>query len=912
MRLNSLQAKGLEKWTENPGNSTRRLREQLRPRDKGLWLALIIPLIGILPMFGEGLANGADAPFHAHRIFAMARLIEAGDLYPRWAPYFHLGYGYPVFTYYAPGATHIGAWLHLLGFDVVTAYTLTCVLAWCIGSLGIWLLARQFLPVAAALLACVLWVYAPSRFYEFWWQGSLAQIVSTSFIPFIFYGILSTRRVPNLRASLWLALPLAAVVLTHTPTAYIVLIFAIPFCLAAAFASRTRREAAQRLLFICIGLALGLGLSAIFWLPVGAELQYVKIGGELRDTVDFLKHEFLSLGELLSFPQLIDGNDATLLMARTLGPVGAVLSAIGGAALLIRRRFGAALLLLIGLAAAILLTLEPSFDFWLSMPGFRNLRFPARIIRLAALIVALLGASSLLLLPARWRTLAAFALSAAAIAQALPIMHPRDDDRVWRELSARDEIVMEYRERNWGTTAYNEFRPIWGAATSFDLPQDLDSYLNAPLQIRVYSSDFARRHFDVSYQYQADNQILITARGRAVELRLRQFYMPGWRLTVDGEAYPFEADDRFGLIQFHLPEGAHLVQLDYVGTPIQHLAALVSLASVCPCLLIIRFAAPSLRPPEPEPAIPMSAALLTGGGIVVFAALNAFYLQDNVFRIVRVAGKPVYMQQDARASFDDAVTLLGYTLAADYVAENEPLAIRLYWRREAALEVQYEPVVQLVDLQASGAWAVSQPGNFEGGSLSDIAPGQFMSDGHKLKLTEHAPAYIGRISIQLLNSDDSGAFAKLPDGSDRYLLPDIIKIIRPGEAFRGASQAIDLGGFLTLHCIETMRKADALSGTLHWEVIEQPALDLHQFVHGLDEAGEVITQNDGEPLPGLYPMSHWRAGQHITSDFSLAIVDGVAQVAFGLYDPSSGARVPVMLEGAAADRILLAPDDAPC
>jgi len=881
-------------------------------RYSGLILALVIPIIGLLPMFGEGLANGADAPFHAHRIFALARLIEAGDLYPRWVPYFHLGYGYPVFTYYAPGATHIGAWLHLLGFDVVRAYTLTVAFAWCIGSLGIWLLARQFLPVAAALLACVLWVYAPSRFYEFWWQGSLAQIVSTSFIPFVFYGILSTRRVPGLRASLWLALPLAAVVLTHTPTTYIVLIFAAPFCLAAAFASRSRREAAQRLLFIGIGLALGLGLSAIFWLPVSAELQFVRIGGELRDTVDFLKHEFLSLGELLSLPQLIDGNDATLLMARTLGPVGAALSALGGAALLVRRRFGAALLMLIGLLAAILLTLEPSFDFWLSMPGFRNLRFPARIIRLGALIVALLGASSLLLVPARWRMLAAFALSAAAIAQALPIMHPRDDDRVWSQLSAKDEIEMEYRERNWGTTAYNEFRPIWGEATSFDLPQDLDSYISAPLQIRVYSSDFARRHFDVSYQYQADNQILITARGRPVELRLRQFYVPGWRLTVDGEAYPFEADDRFGLIQFRLPEGAHLVQLDYVGTPIQRLAAVVSLASVCLCLLIIRFAAPSRRPRAPAPAITMNAALLTGGGIIAFAALNAFYLQDTVFRIVRMDGKPVYMRQQVGTTFDESVTLLGYTLASNSISDEKPLDIRLYWGVEAAPADRYEPVVQLVDLNVSSAWAVSQPGNFEGGSLSDIPPGEFMSDGHKLKLSEHAPAYVGRISVQLMTSDDSGAYAKLPDGSNRYLLPDIIKINRPGEAFRGKSQAIDFDGFLTLHCIETQRMGDALKGTLHWEVIKQPALDLHQFVHGLDDGGAVAAQSDGEPLPGLYPMSHWRAGQHITSEFSLAIVDGVAQVAFGLYDPNSGARVQVLLDGAQADRIPLAPDDSSC
>ena len=149
-------------------------------------LAILIPAIGLLPMFGEGLANAADAPFHAHRIFALARLIESGDLYPRWVPYFHLGYGYPVFNYYAPGATHIGAWLHLFGFDVATAYNFTTLIAWCIGSAGMWKLARTFLPASAACLACILWVYAPSRFFEFWWQGSLAQIVATSFIPFVF------------------------------------------------------------------------------------------------------------------------------------------------------------------------------------------------------------------------------------------------------------------------------------------------------------------------------------------------------------------------------------------------------------------------------------------------------------------------------------------------------------------------------------------------------------------------------------------------------------------------------------------------------------------------------------------------------------------------------------------------------
>lgn len=888
------------------------MRVKVRLRDKGILLALVIPIIGLLPIFGVGLANAADAPFHAHRVFALARLIEAGDLYPRWVPWFHLGYGYPVFTYYAPGATHIGAWLHLLGFDVVAAYNLTTAFAWCLGSLGMYLLARQFLPPPAALLACCLWVYAPSRFYEFWWQGSLAQIVSTSFIPLLFYGIVLTRRRPNPRSSLWIALPFAAIVMTHTPTTYIAGVFALPFALAVALYGGGWPVISRRLLFIGGGLALAAGLSAIFWLPVAAELSYVKISGELRDTVDFLKDGFLSLRELASLPQIIDSNDATLLMPRTLGLLGVILSGLGAVALLIRRRFGLALLLLLGLGSAIFLTLEPSLELWLTMPGFRNLRFAERILRLASLFVAALGASSLLLLPTRWRTLAALCLSALVIGQALPIMHPRDDDRVWTALSAKDEIEMEYAERNWGTTAYNEFRPIWGEATAFDLPPDLDSYVSAPLRIRAHEADFARTFYHASYQHLADNQILITVADRPTDLRLRQFYMPGWRLTVDGEAHPFAADDHFGLIQFRLPEGEHLLQLDYVGTPVQRLAALISLASIGFCLLIFWASRRSPRPHDAEHGLSTRGALLAGGALIAFAVFNSVWLQNHVFRIGGDDGKPAYMRRAARHTFDGAVTLLGYTLASDFISASEPLEIRLYWRREAGQIAEYQPLVQLVDLNATGAWAVSQPLRFEGGSLADLVPGQFMSDGHKLKLLRDVPAYVGKVSVQLTRRDGGGALAELPDGANRVVLPEVIQIHGPQRKFAGASRAIDFGSLLILHCLETSLSDGALEGSLHWEVLSPPPRDFFQFVHGYDEGGEIVAQNDGEPLDGLYPTSHWRAGQRLVSAFSLELAEDLAQAAFGLYDPLSGERVPVLLDGEAGDRVLLRPEDASC
>ena len=517
------------------------MRRLFAAANRDLLIAAFIPIVGLLPIFSEGLANAADAPFHAHRIYALARLIEAGNLYPRWVPYFHLGYGYPVFNFYPSGATHIGAWFHLMGFDVATAYNLTVCLAWIIGGIGIFMLSRRLLPAPAAWLACVLWVYAPSRFHELWWQGSLAQIVSTSFIPFVFYGILRCRVSPHVRNSLWIAVPLALIVLTHTPTTYIVGITLAPFCLFLSIWPPGQGAVFQRFRSIGLGLLLGAGLSTVFLLPALAELQYVKIGNELPDTVEFLRQNFLAPGQIFSLPRIVDSSDATLLMPPTLGLAGGILSVLGIAGLLSKRRKIVLLLLLTGLAFAVFMTLEPSLDLWLAIPGFRNLRFPERVLRLAAVFIAILGGASVTLLPSRWQWPAALLAISLVIAQALPMMHPRDDERIWDNLSALNEIEMEYSERNWGTTSYNEYLPLWGRSIPFDMPSAPDRYIHSPLQIHVFESEFERRSDRVSYKYMDKSRIWIDVKSNKITARLRQFYYPGWNVTDHGKAIAVEA-----------------------------------------------------------------------------------------------------------------------------------------------------------------------------------------------------------------------------------------------------------------------------------------------------------------------------------------------------------------------------------
>jgi len=880
--------------------------------DYGLLIAIVIPIIGILPTFGDGLANGADAPFHAHRIYALSELIQNGNLYPRWVSYFHMGYGYPIFNFYAPFATHVGAWIHLLGFDVTTAYNLTNALVWIIGSVGMYLLARTFLPIRIALLACILWVYAPSRFFEFWWQGSLAQIVATSFIPFVFYGIIRTTKSPTLKNNLWIAIPFAIIVLSHIPTTYMTALFVAPLCIILPLGYRLPRAILKRWLLIGTGLTISAGLSAIFLLPVLTEVQYIEIAGDLPDTVEFLRQNFGTLSEIFSMPQIIDSTDATLVMPRALGLIGGVLSLFGFLALVIRRKFAIASLLIIGLGFAVLLALEPSLDIWLTIPSFRNLRFPERLLRIGALFIALLGASSLLFIPKRWHTFGLIFLSALIILQALPMMHPRDDDRIWENLTAVDEIMMEFEEHNWGTTAYDEYEPTWGDVTPLDMPPDVDQYINAPFQIRLLESDAIREADKLSYTQISDNQIVFVAEKNRT-MRFRQFYFPGWEMTIDGEPIPITPDERFGLIQATLPEGKYQIQLDYVGTPIQYISTFISIFTAIGCVIIVWRGKTTESVSYPDQnTISRQFVSLFLGGFVVFALFNTTILQDSLFRIHSPVDNPHYMQTPVNLTFDDNITLLGYTLDSNTISPDNSLGIRFYWRIEDETEKDYRPIIQLVNLPVIESWAVSQPLDFEGGKLSQLSLDQFVSDYHELELFDDVQPYIGQISVQLLQSKNEGIVTTLTDGTDRIILPDIIRINTATQSYQGDSANITISDLLTIDCVGLARDSRYFNIELQWKVNQPPLVDYKMFVHGLNSNGEIVHQADRLPFDGQYPSSYWQSSQNLLDRITLEFDPSITRIALGLYNPADGTRLPVMIGNTQADHISIPVEDTSC
>lgn len=897
------------------------------------WIAtVLLPLIGLAPTLKHGIINTADGLLHTHRIQAMTYLLSDGRLWPRWVPYFHLGFGYPIFNFYPPGTYLLGGLLGVISLNAETAFVVLSALAWIVGTMGVYALARRLLPPSGALLAAMLWAYAPSRLYEVYAHGRLPEMLAAAMIPWIFYGLVEVAQRPAWHGVLLTAFPLAGLVLFHLPMAYITGLFVAPAALILPlWAGRHDRDSLpRRLIATAGGLLLAVGLTAIFVLPMATELKYVDASREKADNVNYLISNFLPIDDVFMQPPPADLTDLHSDLPATLGLISGLFALVGLIGLARRRRFALAALLLAALVFTIFMLLEASLDVWLALPYFRQLRFSERFLRVGALLLALLGGSSLWLLPERWRTRALIITLPIVLLAALPMTY--GNQRLIRlgDINALDEINFELSTYVWGTTSYDEFDPKWGE--SIPLPGEVpepELYVTDPLRLVVYRLDVIRQFPDLQ-AFELDDETIrvIVADDRPV--RFHQYYFPGWKATLDGQPVRIYPDDEMGLITLDVPAGEHLITLRYAGTSRQRAGALITLASLGVVIAgtalslrrrwIVRRRADAAPPAEANPAADPTrrlgprAALLVVAGLVAFTVINESYITPDTtwFRHQSAPDDPVYMEDTLNVPFGETFTLLGYTLEQDSVRPDRWLTVTLFWRPQAEIATHYRAEVQLVDLNVTESWGVSDPFFLGGVQVEQYTPDRFISDVHTFKVHDWAPPYVGRLSVQMFDIQ-TGEPLRLPDGSDRRLLEPLIRVDSKGPKIL---QTLDyrVGDVVELRCASLAPSPDGerLNIDLYWHTTGQPATDLTVMVHGLDQNGVMIEQHDALPLDGNYPASLWRSGQNLVDFHSLPNNPALSAVAVGLYNDAG--RLPVTQDGLPVpeNRIVLPIAEQPC
>src|SRR5687767_14746089 len=111
-------------------------------------LGLVVVVFGALPAFASwmdpqlDLLRLDDAKNHLLRLYHLNWLLERGVWYPRWVPDMFMGYGYPLFSFYAPGFYYLASLVgQVFRMDVWDTVRLAGLLAALGGTGGVYVLS---------------------------------------------------------------------------------------------------------------------------------------------------------------------------------------------------------------------------------------------------------------------------------------------------------------------------------------------------------------------------------------------------------------------------------------------------------------------------------------------------------------------------------------------------------------------------------------------------------------------------------------------------------------------------------------------------------------------------------------------------------------------------------------------------
>ncbi len=561
-----------------------------------LVLLILLSLFILAPLLASGyFLHAHDARHSLIWLVEYDQGIRDGFLWPRWAPDHSQGYGYPLFTFYAPLAFAIAEVFHLLGASIVGAVKITWALATILAGVSMYRLARSLWGVGPAFIAGLLYMTAPYHLVNSYVRGSLAEFVALALYPWVIHSFWQVLTRKNARSVALAALSLGLLIMTHSVT-----LMLLPPLLALLIltwlALDWRREGKVPWRAALYALAAGLlgGMfAAIFLLPVIGETQYIVVDQWIPAESYNYPKQFLYLFQWFDFTWgygfALPGPDDGMNLSVGLW---LMMSSIVALPLVIRKRPQRPVLFwgFFAIAAiALFATLAPSKIFWDVIPMIKLVQFPFRFLAPATLFLALVSAGSVAaLLPARRDALhpILLALALAILLGSWTYARPQHTAVATKDVSPAADIYFEldYPDMR-GSTAFAGDKPVTSPK--------IEAYLaGEPLPLAGIIDGVG----DVtSVRHGAGSDEVRVSAQTPVTLQFYTYWYPGWRAWIDDQSAATRAEGPDALITVAVPAGEHDVRIRFTNTPLRTIAALITLTTLL--ILAILFFWDTIRQP---------------------------------------------------------------------------------------------------------------------------------------------------------------------------------------------------------------------------------------------------------------------------------------------------------------------------
>lgn len=333
----------------------------------------LVGFILVSPALLNGSLNGYDFPWHLRWSQHFSSQFWLGDLYPRWLRGMNAGLGSPTFFYYPPIPYYFTSLFQpLFPNDAQGWYPLILSTLFALVASGwtayLWL--KTITDQKSALIASMIYMALPYHLaVDLYARFAFAEYWSFVWIPLIFY--FSHKLINSDHSNIiGFAISYALLCMTHLPTLVICSIFPLLYVLFVA-----PREQKKKALFrIIISMVLGIGLSAIFWVPALTTQNYVSL-----DSINQGKFSYA-----INFLFMEQASEQNTRFWRYLEVMFLLMGALGGSAFLATRHNSQATLRresnywITVTMIAVFMSLPLSKAIWDVLPILQKVQFPWR------------------------------------------------------------------------------------------------------------------------------------------------------------------------------------------------------------------------------------------------------------------------------------------------------------------------------------------------------------------------------------------------------------------------------------------------------------------------------------------------------------------------------------------------------
>lgn len=481
------------------------------------FILLLACLLVLWPLMRPGMFVSDDGEWMVIRLSAFFQSLREGQFPVRFLGRLNHEYGYPVANFLYPGFLYLGSFIHGLGVPFVETIKLIFALSVVGSAVMAFLWLRVSFGAFASFIGSLGFLFSPYLLFDLYERGSVGEVLA--FFPaFVaLYSITAKKE--------WLfALSVAGLILSHNTLAILFLGVMLLYVLWKGGYE------------FFLPLALGMGMSAFFWLPAIFERRFVIFDA----TVVSKPLEYF-----------VTNKDAM-----RLGFV-AIISAVLVLLRKDKKRLPEKNFFLSILAASILFATALSTPLWSWEILGKLVQFPYRFLAVSLPFGTWFVAFCVEeVKKQRWQLLFLFGMFWAMT--------------LWSTIR-RIEYVQQpegyYTTNEATTTVADEYMPRW--------------VTQKPQRRAVSKLEFVTGRGTIEFDQMSTQRIeaKITALEESV-VAINTVYYPGWGVTVDGTPTGIDYENEQGILRFNLPAGPHTVQAEFRETPARVASDLVTLVSL--------------------------------------------------------------------------------------------------------------------------------------------------------------------------------------------------------------------------------------------------------------------------------------------------------------------------------------------